>query len=90
MEVSLRKPQRQIFTLFNANKGGYFRGYRKSASATRLYWRLMTKDHSPVANFPPGAMKPFFQRSLLVQVEEGHWAIKDDVVLAEKKSKKSK
>lgn len=90
MEVSLRKPQRIVFEKINHSDGRYLRGHRKSGTSTRLYWRLMTKDHSPIANFTAGTMKPFFQLSLLRQIGEAHWALKEDITLAVKKPKKKK
>lgn len=50
-----------------------------------MYWRLMTKDHSPVMNIPPGQMKPFFQLSLMDDSGDGQVTLKEGVTLIEKK-----
>jgi hypothetical protein len=88
MEVSLRKPQRAIFQTMEANPGCYLRHHKKTINATRLYWRLMTKDHSPLMNIPPGQLKQFFNLSLLISVGQREWAMKEGVVLIDKRKKK--
>lgn len=88
MQVSLRKPQRLIFNKMKENPGCYLRSYKRTINATRLYWRLMTATHSPIVNITPGNIKPFFQLSLLDRFESHWYKLKQDVVLAEKKSKK--
>lgn len=90
MEVSLRKDQREIFRQMRANEGSYVRAYRKSSGATRMYWRLMTVDHSPIKNIPPGKMKPFFNLSILLEIKPGEFELKSDVELMVKKPKKQK
>jgi len=87
MEVSLRKPQRLLFEKMQQNEGCYLRSYRKTITASRTYWRLMTKNHSPITNCPPGVMKPFFQLSLMDDIGNGQWRIKPGITLMEKKKK---
>jgi hypothetical protein len=77
MEVSLRKPQRAIFKMMQENPGCYLRHHKKTVNATRLYWRLMTKDHSPLMNITPGNLKQFFNLSLLVSIGQREWGMKD-------------
>lgn len=90
MEVSLRKPQRLLFNKMKQNDGCYIRSYRKTITASRIYWRLMTKDHSPILNAPPGLLKPFFQLSLMDNIGNNQWRMKPDIELVEKKKKDSK
>lgn len=90
MEVSLRKPQRLLFNKMKQNEGCYLRSYRKTITASRIYWRLMTKDHSPIVNTPPGTMKPFFQLSLMESIGQGQYRLIDGITLAEKKKKEKK
>lgn len=75
MEVSLQKPQRIIFAKMRENVGCYVRSYRKSAAASRMYWRLMTSDHSPIINIPPGKMKPFFNLSIMQEIKTGEFRL---------------
>lgn len=90
MEISLRKPQREIFNLHKINSGSFFRTHKKSASSSRLYYRLMTFDYHPIKNFPYGKMKPLFSLDLLDRVGAGEFCIKRNVVLLEKKAKLKK
>lgn len=87
MEVSLRKPQREIFELSKKNEGSFFRLYKKSLSAKREYYRLLTKDFSPIKNISRSKMKPLFNLSIIETLDSGCYAIKPTVTLAEKKSK---
>jgi hypothetical protein len=88
MEVSLRKTQRAIFKMMQENPGCYLRHHKKTVNATRLYWRLMTKDHSPLMNITPGNLKQFFNLSLLVSIGQREWAMKEGVILIDKRKKK--
>lgn len=88
MEVSLRKPQRLIYQKMIDNPGCYLRSYKKTVNASRIYWRLMTHDHSPIVNITSGNIKPFFQLSLLKEIEHHQHQLKDDVVVVSKKKKK--
>ena len=90
MEVSLRKPQRLIFRKMMENPGCYVRSYKKTINASRIYWRLMSQNHSPLMNIPPGAMKPFFQLSLMSEADPHQYQIKEGIILADKRRKKSK
>lgn len=71
MEVSLRKPQRLAFEIAKKHPGSFFRKYRKSVTAIREYFRLMTADLSPVKNFTAGVIKPLFDANVLTPVENG-------------------
>lgn len=88
MEVSLRKPQRAVYHMMMANPGCYVKSYKKTIGATRLYWRLMTHDHSPLMNITPGHIKPFFQLSLMQELPHHYYSLKQGVTLIDKKKKK--
>lgn len=90
MEVSLRKPQREIFNTFKSNEGSFIRRHKKSLEATRTYWRLMSKEYNPIVNITPSLIKPFFDKELMVMINEGEFTIKPGAVLAEKKKKERK
>jgi hypothetical protein len=87
MEISLRKPQRELFQIIQRNPGSFLRRYRKSLSTTREYYRLMTKDFSPIKNVPPSLVKPMVRLSLFNISETGELLLKPDLVLLEKKPK---
>lgn len=85
MEISLRKPQREVFDLIKKHPGSFLRTHKKSAR--RQCFRLMSKDLSPIKNITEGEMKPFFSLDLLQKVGTGEYSLKSDLVLVEKKSK---
>ncbi len=87
MEVSLRKPQREIFNLIKNNPESFIRKYKKSLTATREYWRLMSREYNPIKNITPSRIRPMFDMDLFTQIKEGEFVIKTDATLAVKVKK---
>ena len=90
MEVSLRKPQREVFNLIQSKPGCFIRKHKKSLNNTRSYWRLMDKEYNPVKNITPSRIKPMFDANIMTEIKDGEFTIKPDVVLAVKKKKEAK
>lgn len=88
MEVSLPKPQREIFNLFKKHPDSFVRKHKKSLEAKREYWRLMDKEYNPVKNIIRSRIKPFFDLNLMTEVREKEFTIKPDVTLVDKRKKK--
>jgi len=87
MEITLRKPQREVFKALKENEGSFLRIYKRGLSHKREYYRLMTADYSPIKNYTPGIIRPLINLSVLQRVEAGVFKIAEDVTLVEKEKK---
>ena len=89
MEISLRKPQREVFNLIKKQPGSFVRKHKKRLENIRTYWRLMSKEYNPIQNITPSRIKPLFDADIMEEVGEKEFTIKQDVTLADKRKKTS-
>lgn len=88
MEIFLPKPARLLAKTMQDNPGSYLRFHRKSLSAARQYYRLMSKDRSPIRNFRLSDAKRLTNLGLLIQSGESEFYLKDDLTLLDKPKRK--
>ena len=74
---------------YKIQKGGVLRKYKKGLQKSRLYYRLITANYSPVKNYPAGIIKPLFAlpNPVLKEVRPNEYALIDGVILIDKKKK---
>ena len=68
--------------------GSFFRVHKKSLNAKRTYFRLMSKDITPIKNIPSGIINKPINADLIDRIEPGVFKFKDGIEIIDRRNNK--